>query len=328
MVLILNRRDVQDLVGMKEAMSVVEEAFLELYERKAVCPKRLIIEVEKYNGFAYFMSSYLSEKESLALKMVTQYEQNLQRYGLPTITALILLSDPKNGETLAIMDGTYVTALRTGAASGVASKHLARRDSETVGVFGAGAQAKTQVWALHEVLRNVRKVKVYDVLPDKAAHFAHEISAQFGLDAEAVKTSEECVKNSDVLVLATTSKRPVLDGDWVGKGVHINSVGVTGPEGRELDDKTVKKAKIVVDSKESALQETGDMMIPLRNGTILDSDIYAELQEIIGRDKPGRTSNDEITCWKAVGLAIEDAAVAKLVFDKAVTKRLGKQVEL
>lgn len=326
--LILNRRDVETLVGMKEAMSVVEEAFLELYEKKATCPKRLIIEVKKHNGFAYFMPSYLSEEESLAIKIVTQYEENLQSYGLPTITALILLSDPKNGETLAIMDGTYVTALRTGAASGVASKHLARKDSETLGVLGAGAQARTQVWALREVLRKIKKVKVHDVLPGKAALFTHEIVTQFGLEAKAVKTSEECVKNSDVLVLATTSRLPALDGDWVGEGVHINSVGVTGPEGRELDDKTVKKAKIVVDSKESALQETGDLMIPIRNGTILDSDIYAELQEIIGRNKPGRTSNDEITCWKAVGLAIEDAAVAKLVFDKAMTKGLGKQVEL
>jgi ornithine cyclodeaminase/alanine dehydrogenase len=313
---------------MTEAMSVVEEAFLELYKKKAACPKRLVIDIEKHKGFAYFMPSYLSEKESLVLKMVTQYEENFQRYSLPTIMASILLSDAKNGETLAIMDGTYITALRTGAASGVASKHLTRRDSETIGVLGAGAQARTQVWALCEVLRNIRKVKVYDVVPDKAAEFIHEMSAQFGLEAEAVKTSKECVKNSDVLVLATTSKLPALDGDWIGKGVHINSVGVTGPEGRELDDKTVKKSKIVVDSKESALQETGDLMIPIRNGTISESDIYAELQEIVGHDKPGRTSDEETTCWKAVGLAIEDAAVAKLVFDKAVTEGLGKQVEL
>jgi ornithine cyclodeaminase/alanine dehydrogenase len=313
---------------MTEAMSVVEEAFLELYKKKAACPKRLIIDIKKHNGFAYFMPSYLSEKESLALKMVTQYEENFQRYRLPTIMASILLSDPKNGETLAIMDGTFITALRTGAASGVASKHLARKDSETVGVLGAGAQAGAQVLALREVLRNIRKVKVYDVLPDRAAEFAHETSAQFGLEAEAVKTSEECVRNSDLLVLATTSKLPALDGDWIGRGVHINSIGVTGPEGRELDDKTVKKSKIVVDSKESALQETGDLMIPIRNGTISESDIYAELQEIVGYDKPGRTSDEEITCWKAVGLAIEDAAVAKLVFDRAVREGLGKQVEL
>jgi alanine dehydrogenase len=326
--LILNRQDVEALVSMREAMNVVEEAFLELYEKKAVCPRRVVVDIKKHRGFAYFMPAYLGGVDSLAVKMVGQYEENLRRYALPTIMASILLSDAKNGEALALMEGTYITALRTGAASGVASKHLARRDSETIGVLGAGVQARTQVWALHEVLGNIQKVRVYDMLPDKAEEFVHYVSVQFGLDAETVKTNRECVENSDVIVLATTSKLPALDGDWVGEGAHINSVGVMGPEGRELDDKIVKKAKIVVDSKESALLETGDLIIPINNGTISESDVYAELQEIVAGEKLGRTSNDEITCWKAVGLAIEDAAVAKLVFDKAVKEGFGKRVEL
>lgn len=326
--LILNRQEVEALVSMREAMSAVEEAFVELHEKKAVCPKRVVVDIKKHRGVAYFMPSYLGGVDSLMVKMVSQYEENLRRYALPTIMASILLSDAKNGEALALMEGTYITALRTGAASGVASKHLARRNSETIGVLGAGVQARTQVWALHEVLGNIQKVKVYDMLPDKAEEFVHYVSAQFGLDAETVKTNRECVENSDVIVLATTSKLPALDGDWVGEGAHINSVGVMGPEGRELDDKIVKKAKIVVDSKESALLETGDLIIPINNGTISESDVYAELQEIVAGEKPGRTSNDEITCWKAVGLAIEDAAVAKLVFDKAVKEGFGKRVEL
>jgi alanine dehydrogenase len=325
---ILNRGDVQALVSMREAIGVVEDAFLELHEKKAACPRRLVIDVKKHKGFAYVMSSYLGEKDSLVVKIVGQYEENYRRYSLPTIMASIILSDAKNGKPLALMEGTYITALRTGAASGVATKHLARKDSKTVGVLGAGVQARTQVWALYEVLENIQKVKVYDVLFDRAEEFAYDISVQLGLDVETMKTSRECVENSDVVVLATTSKLPALDGDWVGEGVHINSIGVMGPEGRELDDKIVKKAKIVVDSKESALFETGDLIIPINNGTISESDIYAELQEILAGKKPGRTSNEEITCWKAVGLAIEDAALARLVFDKAMKEGLGKQAEL
>ena len=143
-----------------------------------------------------------------------------------------------------------------------------------------------------------------------------------------VGTPEECVENSDVLVVATTSKVPVLDGNWLTKGTHVNSIGVSGPEGRELDDTTVKKAKIVVDTKEGVLAETGDLIVPIKRGIISQENIYAELHEIVGGKKPGRTSDDEVTCWKAVGIAIEDAAVAKLVYDKAKKEGIGKEVEI
>ena len=326
--LIINSKEVQALANMREVMRVVEKAFLELDEKKVVCPRRLIIDVTPHKGFAYYMPSYLSEMGSLAVKIVTQYEENLERYGLPTIMASILLNDARNGKALALLEGTYITALRTGAATGIASKYLARKDCRKIGVVGAGVQARTQVWALHEVLRDMEKVKVYDVLCERAKQFAHEISSQLGLDVETVRTNRECIENSEVVVLATTSKVPVLDGDWVRKGAHINSIGVTGPEGRELDDKIVKKAKIVVDTREGVLVETGDLMIPINNGTISKNGIYAELHEIVAGKKLGRTSDDEITCWKAVGLAIEDAAVAKFVYDRAMKEGLGKEVEV
>ncbi len=327
MVLFLSRSDVESLVTMREAVQAVEKAFLELHEGKAVCPKRLIISVDKHEGFVYYMPAYLSQTESLAIKIVTQYEENL-KHGLPTILASILLNDPENGKPLALMDGTYITATRTGAASAVATKYLARKDSSVAGVIGTGGQARAQVQGLREVLENLARIKVYDILPKRAEEFAHSVSRELSLTAEAVGTSKQCVENSDVIVLATTSRVPVLDGDWIKVGAHINSIGVVGPEGRELDDKTVKRAKIVVDTAEGALAETGDLIIPIKKGIISRNDIYAELHEIVGGKKLGRTSNDEITCWKAVGMALEDAAVAKLVYDKAKKEGIGKEVEI
>lgn len=327
LVLILNRRDIENLVNMNEAMKVVEKAFLEFHEKRGAFPKRLVIGVNEYKGLVYYMPAYLSRMSSLTIKVVTQYEENL-KHGMPTVLASILMNDPETGKALALMEGTYITALRTGAASGVASKYLARKDSRVVGVIGTGAQARTQIWALLEVLKDIEEVKAYDLYLERAERFAKDISLQFGLDVNAVKTSKKCVENSEVLILATASRVPALNGDWIRAGTHINSIGVMEPEGRELDDKTIKKAKIVVDTKEGALAETGDLIIPIKEETISENDIYAELHQIVAGRKPGRTSESEITCWKAVGLAIEDSVVAKLVYDKARKEGLGKEVEI
>lgn len=327
MVLLLNRRNVESLVNMREAIRAIEKAFIEFHEGKVVCPKRLIISADKHEGFVYYMPAYLSQTESLAIKIVTQYEENL-KHGLPTILASILLNDPENGKPLALMDGTYITATRTGAASAVATKYLARKDSSVIGVIGTGGQARAQVQGLREVLQNLAKIKVSDIQPKRAEEFAQSVSRELSLTVEAVGTGRECVENSDVTVLATTSKVPVLDGDWIDVGAHINSIGVVGPEGRELDDKTVKRAKIVVDTAEGALAETGDLTIPIKKGIISKNDIYAELHEIVGGKKPGRTSESEITLWKAVGLALEDAAIAKLVYNKAKKEGVGKEFDI
>lgn len=328
MVLILSRRDIELLVNMKETIEVMEMVFLKFHEGKAVCPRRSIISVAKHKGVVYYMPSYLSEPESLAIKIVTQYDKNLQKFGLPTILASILLNDPESGELLALMEGGCLTALRTGASSGVATKYLARKDSSVVGIIGTGIQAETQMLALFEVLRNVEKIKAFDLLPRRSKEFAKDISRKLGLDVEIVKTNKECVESSDVLVVATTSRFPVLDGNWLKSGTHINSIGVSGPEGRELDDATIKKARIIVDTKDGVLAESGDLIIPLKKGIVSQEVIYAELHEIVGGKKPGRTTEDQITCWKAVGIAIEDAAVAKLVYNKAKKEGIGKEIEI
>lgn len=328
MVLILSRREIEPILDMGEIISAIQKVFFQFHQGHTICPQRVIIKVDKHNGLMYYMPSYLSDTESLAIKIVSQYEDNLPRFSMPTIMASILVNDSQTGKPLALMEGAYITALRTGAASGVAAKYLARKDSAVAGVIGTGVQARTQIWAISEVLRKITEVKAYDLVPGRAEPFAKDMSTRHGLKVEAVETSEDCVEDSDVLVVATTSKTPVFDGHWLKKGAHVSSIGVSGREGRELDDTTIKNAKIVVDTKEGALTESGDLFIPISNGTISKDDIYAELHEIVGGKKPGRTSNDEITCWKAVGLAIEDAAVARLVYDKAKKEGIGKEIEL
>ncbi|AHF80439.1 ornithine cyclodeaminase family protein [Thermococcus paralvinellae] len=323
--LVLSRNDLEKILSMKEVIKAIEKAFLELYNRTAKVPLRIIIDIEKHKGTMLYMPCYLEENDALAIKVVSVYGENLKK-GFPTIFATVLVNDPETGKPLAIMEGGYLTAMRTGATSGVATKYLARKDSRTVGIIGAGVQARTQLWAVYEV-RPLKKVFVYDISMERAKSFADYMSKKLGIEIIIAKSPEEVVRNSDILILATTAKQPVIDGDWIREGTHINSIGWVGPEGRELDSKTVRKAKLIVDSKDAVLKESGDIIIPIKEGIIDESHIYAELGEIVSGAKKGRTSNEEITLFKSVGLAIEDAITAKLAYEKAIKENIGKEIE-
>jgi len=323
--LILTRQDIEKIVEIKDAIDAVEKAYLERAKQTAICPERLVIDIKKHKGSIFCMSAYLSRMDIMATKIVTNYEENLSKYGLPTILGSIILNDSKTGSIISLMEGTYITALRTGATSGVAAKYLARKDSEVIGVIGTGVQARTQVWALCQVLKNVNKVKAYDAVFERAEKFVKEMHST--IDAEIARSSKECVEDSDVVIIATTSRVPVLDGNRVKKGTHVTSIGYVGPDGRELDDTTVKRSKIVVDTK-SVLVESGDLIIPIRKGIITKEDVHAELAEIVSGEKLGRVEKDEITCFKSVGLAIGDAAVAELVYKKAIKEKVGTEINL
>lgn len=324
--LVLSSNDLEKILSMREVIKAMEKAFLELYKGTAKVPLRTIINIDKHKGIMLYMPCYLEENDALAIKVVSVYEENLKK-GLPTIFAAVLVNDPETGKPLAIMEGGYLTAMRTGATSGVATKYLARNDSRIVGIIGAGVQARTQLWAVYEI-RPIERVFVYDISMERAKSFADYMSKKLGIEIIIAKSPEEVVNNSDILILATTAKQPVIDGDWVKAGTHINSIGWVGPGGRELDSKTVKKAKVVVDSKEAVLKESGDIIIPIKEGTIDEGHIYAELAEIVSGAKKGRTSDEDITLFKSVGLAIEDAIIAKLAYEEAVKKGIGKEIKL
>ncbi|USG99155.1 hypothetical protein K1720_06285 [Thermococcus argininiproducens] len=324
--LLLSRNDLKKVLSMREAIDAVEKAFLEFYHERADVPLRTIIEIEKHNGFLLYMPSYLKESEALAIKVVSLYAQNPKK-GLPSVLATILLNDPETGKPLALMEGTYITAMRTGAASGVATKYLARKDAKTVGIIGAGVQARTQLWAICEV-REIEEALVYDLNENRAKAFAEEMSNKLGIEILTASNPKEVAKNVDILIVATTATRPVINGEWIQNGTHINSIGWMGKDARELDSGTVKRSKLVVDSREGVLSESGDILIPIQEGIIDETHVYAELGELVAGVKAGREHEEEITLFKSVGLAIEDAITAKLAYEKALKLGVGTEVTL
>ncbi|MFX0096950.1 MAG: ornithine cyclodeaminase family protein [Candidatus Hodarchaeota archaeon] len=327
MVVILTKTEVRLLLEMKEIIGIIEEAFVELANKTTVHPLRQSIAPEKHNGTVLFMPSYLSGMESLAIKIVSVYPDNPTLYEMPTVSALVVLIDPKTGAPLAVMDGGYLTAIRTGAVSGVATKHLARKDSKIAAIIGAGVQARTQLQALCAV-RDIEEAKVFDILPRASSNYAKEMSQNLSISVKPVRTSEEAIKEADIICTASTSKVPVLDGDWLNDGAHINAIGAFTPETRELDTKTVKKSKIIVDCREAALAEAGDIIIPMKSGEIDEKHIYADLGEIVTKKKEGRVTLEEITVFKSVGLAIQDAAAASVVYSNALKEKKGVEIKL
>jgi len=327
MVLFISRKDVESILSMRETIEAVEKAFREHGLGTVSMPLRPVIRVDRQKGMVAFMPAYLEGMESLGIKVVSVYADNPSKYNLPTIQGIVLLNDPKTGTVVAIMDGAFLTAMRTGAASGVATKYLASKNAKVVGVIGTGVQGRTQVAGVCEV-RAIEKVKAYDVIPDRCSTFCKQVSADLKVDAVPVSSPELAVKDSDIVVTASTSKTPVLNGDWLDKGTHVNAIGSHTPDSRELDATAIKRAKVVVDSRDAALKEAGDLMIPISQGIISPDHIYAELGEIITGRKIGRESEDDITLFKSQGLAIQDVSAASKVYEIAVKKGLGKTLEL
>jgi ornithine cyclodeaminase/alanine dehydrogenase len=327
LVLILTRQDIRRVLTMGDAISAVEDAFRELSSGAAVMPTRIGLSIPEKDGWMGAMPAYLGRTNALVTKIVTSYGGNPSKHNLPTVMAIIVLNNPETGKPEAVLEGGFITAVRTGAASGVATKYLARKDARVVGIFGAGTQARTQLEAIREV-RDVRSAIVYDIIKERAERFAEEMSSSLGIGISAVGSPERALEGSDVVVTASTSKTPVFDGDNLKEGTHINAIGSFTPDARELDDSTVRRSKIVVDSLQAALAEAGDIVIPMRSGAIQRSQIYAELGEIVAGIKPGRTDDREITVFKSVGLAVQDAAAARLAYMKAREAKIGTDIEL
>lgn len=325
MVLMLSRSDLEKVLTIVDVVEYVEMAFLELQMGTAILPMRATITLAEKHGWIGVMPAYLGKMGSISTKIVTVFEKNLEK-NMPTIMAIIILNDPETGAPLAIMDGTLVTAMRTGAVCGVATKYLARKDSKIVGIFGAGVQARTQLMAMC-VVRNIERAFVHDVVKERAESFVKEMSKVLRIPVEVCEP-RELVVQSDIIVTATTSKTPVFDGKWVKPGTHLNLIGSFKPDVREVDETVIKKAKIIVDQKSAALEEAGDIIIPLKAGIITEKDIYAELGELASGLKPGRTSDSEITLFKSVGLGIQDCAAAWLAYMRARDKGVGIEVEL
>lgn len=330
--LVLSAADVRKSVTMLEAIEAVQAAYQEYSAGESVVPLRVPVNVPKYEGVTLFMPGYSSRSDAVGVKIVSVYPKNLEK-GIPTIHGLVVMVDGTTGKPVAAMEAGYLTALRTGAASGVATRYLARDDASTAVVIGTGAQARTQLLAICTV-RRIKKVLVYDLNEAMAAAYAGEMAAILAelygkrITVKPVSSSKKAVAEADIIVAATTSKLPVISADDLKNGVHINGVGSFTPEMQEIGEDTVLLAgKIVADSREAVLAEAGDIVIPLKKG-LLKPDSIVEIGDVIAGKIPGRENNHEITFFKTVGMALLDVAVGNLVYQKALEKGLGQRVSL
>ncbi|MCX5654803.1 MAG: hypothetical protein NTY65_09175 [Planctomycetota bacterium] len=320
----LSAADVVRALPMKDAVEAMREAFRQLSTGQAVMPPRTQIETSDPPGDALFMPSYIPDARRLGVKIVTLFGGNAA-LGLPRLQALMAVLDAATGSFLAVMDGTSLTAIRTGAASGVATDLLARPDAAVAAVFGAGPQARTQLAGICAV-RTIRRARIFDVSAERARAIAREMAEEFGFHVEAAASPSEAMAGADVVCTATTASEPVFaDGD-VAPGTHINAIGSYKPWVSEIPAETVRRARVVVDHLPAALAEAGDLIIPMKQGLIGKCHVYAELGEILAGVKKGRESPNEITLFKSVGVAVQDLAAADMAL--AGAQRLGLGIEL
>jgi len=306
---------------MSDAIAAMREAFSQLSSGQVTLPPRQHIQARNQSGAALVMSCHSAAQKLFSLKFITLFDQNRQR-GLPLIQALVILTDGATGEHLAVMDGASLTAIRTGAASGVATDVLARPDAAVVAVFGAGVQGRTQLEAVCCV-RPIRRARVYDIDPAAADRFAAEMTQHLGLPVERVADPAKALEETDVICTATTSSVPVFEDGCLKPGAHINAIGSYRPEVKEVPSASVCRARVVVDHHASALEEAGDLLEPLRQGLIRESHFSTELGEVLLNRSLGRRSADEITLFKSVGVAIQDLCAAKCVLENARRLDLG-----
>lgn len=326
MALVLNRQEVRGALDMPELIDAVEGALVQFTEGHAVQPLRLRMFVPGYGSFMAALPGYLQESDAMGMKVTGGAPGNSQR-GLPTLAAIVALCDAATGRFLAVMHGSYITEMRTAAASAVATRHLALPDAAVLGILGAGVQARSHLWAISTV-RPIRRVKVHDAVPANAKAFRDEMEERFGLPVEVCPSAEAAVRDSDVVVTVTTSRTPVLKGVWLRDGSHVNAVGAYTPDTRELDTEAVCRAKVVADSMEGLFAEAGDLLIPMAEGRFTREQLHGEIGEIASGRKPGRVDSGEITLFKSLGMAAEDLVAAKLVYDRARERGLGIEVDL
>jgi len=324
--LVINAEEQSSLVDINEIMECVEVALKEFSAQRTITPIRAALPFDQGHNTALIMPSVAEELSSIGLKVVTVAPQN-KELGKKTITGIVMLSDFKTGEPVALLEGSYLTMIRTGALSGVATKYLARENAKKLCIIGTGEQAKGLVEVMLAV-RNIDEIMLFNRSEQKAHDFADYIKNKFNKKVQVYTDANEAVSAADIIVTTTNSSTPVFSAK-LKPGVHVNAVGSFRPTMQELPSHAVASAqKVVVESREAALEETGDLITPIHEGVFNASDIFAELGQIAAGDLQGRASNEEITVFKSVGLAVVDIVVAKYFYDKAIKQNIGTHINL
>ena len=323
--LLLNKEDIKKIFTMKDAIEADKEAFKIYSSSKSVVPLRTNIQAKKYDGSMLFMPGYIDQLDCAGIKIVSVFPEN-EKKGKPVTPATVLLMDSTTGEVTSVLDGTYITQLRTGAASGAAIDILAIKDAKIGALIGTGGQAKAQLEAML-VARKLDEVRVFGRNEDKLSEFVNKMNEElnhYRTKIIASSSPEEAIKNADIIITVTTSKKPVFNGNLVKKGALISGVGSYLPDMQEIDpDILIKASKIYFESTEAVLSESGDIIKPLEEKLITKEDFTGELGNVLLGKTPGRENNEEIIVFKTVGIGVQDVVTAKYIYDKAIKLKIG-----
>lgn len=322
---LLSSADILQLCSMKEAIEAVRKAFILASEGKVEVPTRIHLDVLRARGTSLIMPSYLPEDGRLGVKIINLYEDN-PRKGLPFSQALMLVFEASDGCPLGVLEASTLTALRTGAACGLATELFSCPDSRKLALFGAGFQARFQLEAVAAV-RKLEEVRVFDQDKRRAEAFASQMTDRMLIPIRVSDSAREALEAANIVCTATTSKTPVFDDIDIKPGTHINAIGSYKPEEREVPSLTVARARVFVDKREMALEEAGDLIIPMKEGLFGPEHIVAEIGEVASGKRPGRLAVDEITFFKTVGIAAPDIVLASAVLKKAAELRLGYEFD-
>jgi len=329
---VLNQQDMQKVFTMEEAIKAAGDALAMYSAGNTDIPLRANINVAEHGGNSLYMYGYAAPAQALGVKIVSVYSGNAAK-GLPVVPATMVLLNSATGQVCALMDGTYLTRARTGAVAGAATQLLARRDCKVFALIGTGGQAEGQLEAVLTVRPGLEKVLVYSRNFEKADAFAKAMAAKFGekfsVEITAVHSSEEAVKDADIITAVTTANNAVFDGRLIKKGVHINAMGSYTPDMAEIDEYIVTTAnKIYTDTNEGVISESGDIIQPMEKGTFRESDITGELGQAINGAVAGRESDDELTLFESVGTAVLDIVTAQRIYERAEELNVGSVIEL
>lgn len=325
--LILTETQVQALIDVDELITALERAHIQYSTGKTVMPVRLVVPLPQIDGRITAMPGFLNEdRAALGMKVVT-YFQNNPKQNLPSILATIMLFSTETGKMIAVMDGGYITAIRTGCTSAMATKLLSNPTASVLGVLGAGVQARTHIRALCRV-RKLQTIKIYSPSGRSATKVKQELESEIGITIAVSNSVEETVRGCDLIVTATTAKEPIVSARWLQPGAHINAIGSHRPDARELDGATLARSKVFVDSREAIMAECGDVLLALQEKSVMPDHVQTEIGEVLAGTRPGRSKPDEVTLYKSVGIAIQDVATAELVYHKALEQNLGTNVAL
>jgi len=312
--LFIDKEKIASLLPMEECIEVMEKMFRSLAAGECLQPLRNIMRLPDGSGVLGMMPGHAAKLGVMGIKVISVFHANKEA-GFPSHQGIVMLFDAKNGQPLMLFDALEITAIRTAAASAVATKLLARDNSSTLAIIGSGEQAKRHIEAML-LVRNIKQVNLWSRNENNAKHLANELSAEYNIPVHIKKNVQQAVEHADIICTVTASKEPVVMGDWIAAGTHINAVGSSIAAARELDTATIVRSRLFTDRYESLFNEAGDFLIPKKEGAITDDHVKAEIGEVLSGTKKGRENNEEITVFKSLGIATEDIFSAYHIYEK------------